>query len=256
MRRLSFVIYLFAAFLLPGVSQAATFAQLALGGGYEATLFVTNRNSSSWQGQITIQQSSGLATTAWYVLCSVNGGSYQQMSTYNFTWRPFETRKFHFRLNSATTDTGFLKVIGAGAVSEANVAFAYFYQFSSNGTLTSSTGSPPSATGTTLSFPVERSRSTGTDSGYAWAPDMVIGVPFPVDLTLYDANGFVYATKTVTFNGHFAQFVSQTFPQIPSDFVGHMVIESQYPIAVEVLRMDSSGDNFLLTSTPPLNATN
>jgi hypothetical protein len=251
MRRIALVICTFLAFSIPAMAQMATFAQLALGGGYEAVLFVTNKTPSSWQGQIIMQQGIGAASDLWQIDCSVNGGDFSQMASYASTWTPYETRKFVFRLNSATTQSGYLRVTASGPSLLTDVALAYFYRYYSGGVLTSSTGSPQSVTGTSLAFAVERDMSVGTDTGYAWAPaTMPWNSTFQIHLTLYDSGGNVFAAKDVTFNGHLAQFVSQTFPQLPNSFIGHLAIEAQSAIALEVLRMDQSGNGFLLTSTP------
>jgi hypothetical protein len=52
------------------------------------------------------------------------------------------------------------------------------------------------------------------------------------------------------FMGHEAQFISQLFTDLPSSFAGHLEIDAQDYIYVEVLRMERNPAGFQLTSTP------
>jgi len=224
---------------------ATTFAQLALGGGYEATLIITNKSVFTWSGRIYVYQG---MEQRWAGQWSINNQSFTGMDYAALDLKPKETRKMVFRGDS-TTRSGYLEIYGWGSSSSSDIAIAYFYNFYRGGVLASTTGSGPSAWDTKLIFAVERDLSKGIDTGYAWCP-FIVTSPFQIKLSLYDVDGNVVQSKTVTFAGHLAEFVSQTFANLPAVFIGHMLIESQSLIALEVLRIESSETGFLLTSTP------
>lgn len=94
-------------------------------------------------------------------------------------------------------------------------------------------------------------------TGYALAPWLFTHITYPVTLTLVDDSGLrVYGPRTFTYTGHFAEFVTQRFPEVAAPFYGHMKVEvgpsapSLTGVAVEVLRMEVSGSKVMYKSTP------
>jgi hypothetical protein len=132
------------------------------------------------------------------------------------------------------------------------VAVSFFYNFfDAQGNLTDSVSIPPSMfSDIHYLFPVERSATV--DTGFAWCPSLLKG-PFDVVVTLYREDGSVYQTKTVTFEGHTAQFFANLFDDVPADFLGLMGIESDGFIHVAVLRIEYTQSGFQYAGTAPDN---
>jgi len=233
---------LVAIFVAPS-AHAITFAQFAIGGGYEATLILSNTSSFDWSGKIWVRQG---ADQRWAGQWSCNG---QSFSGYDYLLVRLPSKsslKLLFR-GDAQTRTGYLKVDPDMGSYESDLAVAYFYSYYSGGRLVNLTGSGLSEEGDILAFPVEI--GPGIDTGYALCP--YIGTPpFQVKLTLFDHQGQQRASTTINYTGHFAEFVSQRFPNLPQPFIGHMVVEAQWMMGLEVLRMEYGQGWFLLTSTP------
>lgn len=239
----SIMLAVVAFFVFASQAHAITFAQLALGGGYEATLIVTNKTSFAWAGSLRVRRG---MNERWIGSWTVNGQSYTGTDGANLTIGPKGTFKIVLR-GDATTRTGYLELNSTGSSSTLDIAVAYFYNFYSSGILTNTTGSPESKWDKKFIFTVER--SAGVDTGFAWSPRITTSA-FQVKLTLIDANGNQVASKTVDFTGQKAEFISQTFPTMPANFLGHVLVESQSYICLEVLRMETTPTGFLFTSTP------
>jgi hypothetical protein len=238
-RLLSLIILLWPASAFP-----VTFAQLALGGGYEAVLFVTNKSSLDWSGSLSFYKR---AADGWTGI-RVNG---QRLSGYsgNFLMGPGETWKLTMRADGST-QSGYMELLPTGTSNEYDIAVAYFYNFyDSAGQLLDSVGSRPSTRAYKFVFPAEYVAG-GIDTGMAWAP-AVTTAPFEIHLTLVDDAGKQVARRTSVFLGHAALFISELFPTMPRNFCGHVLVESADMICLEVLRMNQTAGGFQLTSTPP-----
>ncbi len=218
-----------------------TFAQLALGNGYEANLFVTNKSNSKQSAIIRPCQTTG---SVWAGKWSVNGVDRTGLDRITVDIPAKGTVKMIFRGDSTTRD-GYLQIIPPD--SSGTLSFAYYYAYYSEGLLKSTTGSPPSKTCTRCIFAVENTVTSST--GFAWAPTPELPL-LPLNLTLIDGTGGTVQKKQIVFAGHLARFVHEIFG-VPYNFVGSVFIESDKPIFLEVLRLEQISGGFLLTSTPP-----
>jgi hypothetical protein len=226
--------------------MATTFAQLALGAGYEAVLMVSNKTAFQWKGSIDVYSEYG---KLWQGSWAVNGQSMTGLQSGTFTLQPKATSKFRIT-GDTITRTGYLEVEGDSSYSTLDVAVSYFYEYRINGVLQDTVGSPESAWDKSFELNVEKSPTV--DTGIAWCPTYHFSTPtFLINLSLYDSTGALTRSKQVAFIGHDAQFISELFPDLPTSFLGHLRIDSQDYIYLEVLRMErTSGSGFQLTSTP------
>jgi len=235
-----------AVLFFPTITNAITFAQLALGGGYEATLFLTNKSAFKWDGEIKIYQGNN---QKWSYPWSVNGKDWSGNAGFSTTIDPKATKKYILRGDS-TTRSGYMMITATGTGSSSDVAVAYFYNFYANGSLRDSVGSPQSAWDSKFMFTAEV--SSAVDTGMAWCYGSAYAVsPFSIRLTAFDEAGNTVTSETVTFDGHAAKFITQYLPKLPKSFTGMILLESQNYISLEILRLELTADGFQLTSTPP-----
>ena len=244
MKRL--VIALFALLLMPLMVHAATFAQLALGGGWEATLIVTNKTNSLWSGKIHARQGND---QRWNGAWSINSQDFTGADYMAFDLYARQTRKFILRGDSIMRN-GYLKVEGNAGFPTSNIAMSYVCQLFEGGRVVNTTGVGESKTGDRFVFPVEIGPAVQT--GYAISPH-VVSSPFPIRLTLYDNSGYIYGSALMTFYGQFAEFIYQRFPGVGNNFVGYALVEAQGIIGLEVSRMEYGVGWALFTATPPDN---
>ena len=221
-----------------------TWAQLALGGGYECALLLSNKRDTEWSGQLHLRQGSD---EAWSGSWSLDGQDRTGSDGIAVTIGPRSTVKILLSGDS-TVRSGYLRLTAEGAFSVYDVAPSYFYRYLAGGRLQESVGSAAAASGSTFWFPVEKTATT--DTGVAWAPDSVTA-PFSISINLYDSSGRQLQQKTLAYSGHEARFVSELFENMPDGFLGRALIESEQNIHLEVLRLDQTGSGFQLTATPP-----
>lgn len=232
-------------FLLPVASQAITFAQLALGGGYEAVLLISNKTNHGWSGTIWVSRG---FDQRWEGRWAINGED--RTGTDGTTVTIPRRGLVKLRLTGdSVTRAGYLEVKSDFSYSDLDIAVSYFYEYRIAGVLKDTVGSPESPAGRSFVFAVER--SSAIDTGIAWCPFSRINVlPFQINLTLYDQDGNVARQRSYDFIGHQAQFLTQLFTDLPSPFVGHLAIESLEYFYLEVLRLETTPTGFQLTSTP------
>jgi predicted choloylglycine hydrolase len=221
-----------------------TWAQLALGGGYECTMLISNQSDAAWSGRVSLKEGNN---EQWSGPWKFNGQEGTGTGGFNIAIAPKGTIKVRLSGDSATR-SGYLQMQGAEPSSVVDLAVSYFYNYLVNGRLTESVGSSAGDPGRTFSFPVEKTASVNT--GFAWAPASVT-TPFPIALTLYDANGNEVDKRTITYTGHEARFFDQVFNSVPFGYLGRIQVDSQELIHFEVLRLDQTEAGFQLTSTPP-----
>lgn len=236
----------FSLLVFPIASHAAIYAQLALGGGYEAVLMISNKTNAAWTGTVWVMQ--GYNET-WQGQWAVNGQNFTGRSGVPVTLPAKGMVKLRLT-GDGTTRAGYLEVRSGVGFRDLDVAISYFYEVRVKGVLQDTTGSPQSAYGNKFYFAVEKTPSI--DTGIAWCPSPpYLPEPFPLYLTLYDQDGRVVRQRTTDFQGHEAKFISQLFADLPSPFTGHLEIEAlEGYIYVEVLRMEWNPTGFQLTSTP------
>jgi hypothetical protein len=256
MQKLWLVPLLFLSFVAS--AEARTWPQLALGGGYQSVILISNKKSSDWTGQFFPKQ--GHEET-WAGTWRVNGRDYTGQPSFSIALHGYATVKVVLTADDALpVQTGYLFMWGTGGSSAYDVSISYFYEYFQAGKLTVSNGSIEGAPHTIFYFPVEYSPikvGTGVNTGIAWAPEITTTPKeFNITATLYltdkSGTGGVYSSKTVPYSGHAAQFVTEMFPELNStEFRGYLELRAEYNLFLEVLRIDSIDNGFLLTSTPP-----
>ena len=225
-------------------STKLTWAQFALGGGYECVLLLSNKRDTEWSGRLRLRQGND---EAWSGAWGLDGQDRTGSDEIPITIAPRATVRVCLSGDSAVR-SGYLQLYAEGAFSVYDVAPGYFYRYLAGGQLQESVGAGAAPSGRTFWFPVEK--NTTSDTGVAWAPDAVTA-PFLIILSLHDGSGSQLQQKTLTYSGHEAKFVSELFEGIPDGFLGRARIESEQNIHLEVLRLDRTNAGFQITSTPP-----
>ncbi|MBI4446233.1 MAG: hypothetical protein HY645_10030 [Acidobacteria bacterium] len=229
---------------LSASAQATTYSQLALGGGYECVLIISNETTSKWQGAATLRRGNDLPwSTSW----ALNGKDATGSTVFDITLDPTATAKFVLR-GDATARAGYLVILGKTGFSAVDITVSFFYNLiNSSGALLDSTGVPAGTAATQFSFPVEKTTIVNTGFAYASAG---VTKSFPIYAVLFDARGLPTAQKSWTYQGHLAQFFTELFADIPDGFMGVVQLVSEQNIFLTVLRLEFTAGGFQLTSVP------
>jgi len=255
MRKLWLVPVLLLSFEV--LAEARTWPQLALGGGYQAVILISNKKSTDWSGQFFPKQGH---EKMWAGTWRVNGQDHTGQDNFTIAVPAYTTIKVVLTGDDAVpVQSGYLFMWGTGASSAYDVSISYFYEYYKDGKLMMSNGSIEGAPHTTFYFPLEYSTTaSGTvNTGIAWAPEISTtpnGFNMTATLYLTDQSGVgrPYASKTFPYSGHAAQFITEIFPEVNvGAFKGFIKLQADFNVFLEVLRMDSTESGFLLTSTPP-----
>jgi hypothetical protein len=209
-------------------ADAIVYPQLAVGGGYEVVLIVTNKSGTDWSGWI-----SPLA----------QNGSLDYLKT-QIVLKPGETKKFTLQGGAATVSSG-LEIYGDPGCPSSALSVAYFFNYFQNGVLQDSTGVPKGQAAKKFTFPVERSGSVDTGLAIRRRANQSNS---PITLKLLDANG--NELQQATPGSDFARFFSEVFAGTPSQFLGSVVAESQDDFYLVVIRLETTPTGFQLTSVP------
>ena len=229
-----------------GSGAPLVYPQLALGGGYEVVLILTNKSSDPWSGTVALLQGDH---SDWATDWSLQGAD-AQASHFQAVLPADGSRKYVLR-GDASARPGFLVITADEGLSTSAVSTSFFYNFMDASALVDSTGVPPAPGGTAFAFPVEKTALVNT--GLAWAAGDD-GLDFDVRVSLYDSEGEFVAETTIAFQGHLARFFAGSdglFPGVSDGFIGKVVIHSDEVIHVTVLRLELTDDGFQLTSVPP-----
>jgi len=224
-------------------AASANFPQMALGGGYEVVLLVSNKLDREFSGFLVLQQGN---YASWEGAITVNG-------------EPADPDRIDVDLPARgatrllikgddTLRAGFLTVWGTGENFGGDILVTFFYNLIQGGKLVDSTGIPNSGSLTRTMFSVEKSMFANT--GFAWARAFPGAASFDVTLKLYDEAGNEVRTKTLTYDGHLSKFFDEVFDNVPEEFVGQVRIEAPEGLLVTVLRIEYVDGSFQLTSTP------
>ena len=224
---------------------AIVYPQVALGGGYETLLIVTNMSNASGGVQLYLQQG---AFQRWAGSWSVNGTTATGQEFVSFSLGPKETKKLVLRGDSQIR-SGWLELRSCDSVGncyEPSVATSLFYNFySSAGLLLDSTATPPSEPHNRFMFNVERTSVINT--GLAIAAGQL---GFQLRFILNDAQGNPIGIKSQTYNGQMALFVDQLFSGVPQTLLGSVEVEADIAIHLVVLRFETTPQGFQSTSVP------
>ena len=210
---------------------------------------ISNDSDEEWTGEILIRKG---AAQDWDTFLVVNGEVFLEgTGSVPVSIPPQGTREFVFAGDSEAR-AGYLEVDASLGVSSRDIALAFFYNFSVEGQLVDSTGVPASDFGgREFVFPVRRSQRV--DTGMAWAPRSFFddGDEFNVILTLFDSEGNQVDQVIRRFTGREAFFFGQAFDGVPDEFLGKLSVEAIESLHLTVLRLETTGNGFQLTSVPP-----
>jgi hypothetical protein len=212
------------------------YPQLALGGGFEDILFITNQSHDQWEGSIQLNGGDWPPDVEW----SLDGEDRTGESSIPFSLDQNETKRFVLGREGPAV-AGWLEIHAESGSDLRYLATAYFYNFSSGGQLKASCGVAPATPELEVRFPAERSGSTNT--GVA-----IRKTQSPIQFRLYDDSGVMVEEFSDQFEG--AKFVDELFSDVPDDFIGSVELVASRPFYVTILRQDMTPDGFQLTSIP------
>lgn len=225
-------------------ADSIVYPQLALGGGYEVALFLSNATTTNWNGTVYLNKGDD---QDWDSTWSLNGIDRTGLSAFSVYLGPNATQKF-LLTSKADVKVGYLRITGNDGAQVSNLSTSFFYDVTEKGEVTDSIGIPRGVPGRRFICAVEKNDDALT--GFAWAPASLPS-GFPVQLALYDSEGNLIRSVTVTFEGHTALFFHEVFDNFPENFVGKVVVNSEEEIHLTALRLCWTQDGFQLTSVPP-----
>jgi hypothetical protein len=208
----------------PWFTDTIIYPQLAVGGGFEIVILATNKTTSIWTGRI---------------LPNLPGDT---LPPQDLVLGPRETKKV---ILEGGTDVlaGYLEITGTGS-STRDTAISYFYNYFVNGKLVDSTGVPEGEAGRKFMLGVEKSSAVNT----GLAIRRIVSVTEPITAILYDSQGTELQRKTTEVG---ARFFTEIFDDVPANFLGSIVLESQKDFYLTALRLEATDSGFQLTSVPP-----
>ena len=228
-------------------SSGITYSQLALGGGYECILLISNHSNTTWRGTVSLRQSDDVAWSAHWSLDGVNKSN---SSEFALELGPGCSQK-HVIGGDAQVRAGYLR-IDATEGSPQSISVSMFYNFIQAGGLMDSTATPSGSASRKYWVTVEKSTSINT--GFAWVGTGEANGSFKIHLALCNAAGQVIQYRTQLYEGHSSRFFAGPdgiFQGVPDGFVGGVIVDSEQDIFLTVLRLESTAGGFQLTSIPP-----
>lgn len=216
----------------------AVYPQLALGGGVEVVLMISNASNLPWRGRAYLDGGRWPLDRAW----RLDGTERTGESSFPLFLSPSATRKLILSSPSESPDSGWLSLRSEGGSRPQDGIAAFFFNLSGESGLSDSTGVGKSEFATLFRMPVEQSSTVST--GVA-----VRSVAARVTFILFGAGGqFI---EGVRFEQDQALLLNELFPDLPADFVGQLEIFSGSPFFVTVIRVEQTEASSLqLTSIP------
>ena len=224
--------------------SAATFPQLALGGGYECIVIVSNKTNFDWDGTVSLLEGNA---EPWSAPWTLDGMPLSPANQFNVSLPPKGTKKFVLG-GEGEARAGYLEIDGELRSSIFDITVTFFYNFSVDGQLVDSTGAPEGEWDTEFVLPVEK--APGINTGFAWSPSFSTS-PFDIVLTLFDQDGNQVGIETITFTGHFSKFFDEIFKNLGDSFLGSLLLESEGFIYLTALRLELTENGFQLTGVRP-----
>ncbi len=225
--------------------RSITFPQLALGGGFEVVLLISNRGRQNWTGTALLREGND---EPWSAPWTLEGESEAAESAFEIALTGDETQRFLLK-GDVEAQAGYLSIVPDEGLPASGISVAFFYNFVASGGVTDSIGVIPGQPGTVFTFPVEKTAEADTGIAYVASSSN----PFLVIMTLYDSAGTQLQQRFVTYAGHVAQFFGELFQNLSTGFVGKVRVESQERISLVVIRLQSTSTGVQLTtlSTEP-----
>jgi hypothetical protein len=224
----------------------ASFSQLAIGGGYESVVLLSNKTNLPWDGIVTLKQGNG---ADWASAWSLDGVSKAGQAGFDVSLPARGTQKFVLDGDNLAR-AGYLLVQGKTGYEDA-ITGSLYYRYVSQGQLIDSLGVPASSAGHRFWFMVERTPTSNT--GFAYAATQPSD-PFNVTVSLFNAAGTLVQEKTLSYEGHVARFFAGpdgVFDSVPDGFVGAVLVTSPQDLTLTVLRLDITAYGLQLTVVPP-----
>jgi hypothetical protein len=239
-------VFLFVPIFVSMASLAfgTTFPQIALGGGYECLILVSNTSATEWGGKFSVRKGND---EFWGSPLQVDGTDISNLPDFRVNLPPRGTKKLALT-GDESLRVGYLEILGLGDSSTSDIVISLFYNFFLDSVLIDSTATPPAELNTVFLLPVEKSVAVNT--GFAWAPGFQTD-PFDILITLFDEDGNEIDSRTLTYDGHLARFFTEVFEGIPEEMLGLMLVQSDEAIYLTALRLEMSGAAFQLTSITP-----
>jgi len=246
MRKVAFLAALCLVMLLAGpLSLAAViYPQIAVGGGCESVVTITNPSGTGWSGRLIFKKGN---EEDFPVPLKADGIPFTSAST----WQVAAGSTARCVISSDGVQTaGYLRIETlSGTPSEQLVTSVFFRIRDLQGHVTDLAGTYPSKAARRFVFPVEKSETS--DTGIAFLP-AVLQVPGqPVTFRLVDQSGTKIQEVQPPLSGHVAKMAGEIFDKMPQPFLGSIVMESPADLYLLVLRLDLSGGNVQLTGTMP-----
>jgi hypothetical protein len=228
-------------------NQGTVYSQLALGGGYDCIVIVSNLSESPWNGNAQLRQGINDPWSAPWTLTRNAQLATPNDSSFPIDLDPDETVKYVLG-GDAAVRSGYISIDPEPGSETSDIAVSFFYNLEINQQLADSTGTPAGKPAREFVIPVEKSLAVNT--GLAWAsPDETF--PFDITLRLFDQEGTLVEERIEKFSGHLAVFFTELFESIPDDFLGQLQIIAQRDLYLTILRLEFTPTGFQLTSSPP-----
>ena len=216
-------------------------------------LMVSNKVlSEPWKGEIILWTGDD---QNWEGEWSVNGEDFSGSTKFPVSLEPAGSAIFVITGDS-TVRTGYLEIKGDYSGDQSffygDLATTLFYQLKQNGELIDSVGSGPTETGLYFAFPVQQNSRTRT--GFAWVASASVAPlrPEEIRVGILDSEGMLVEIKSVPYEGHQARFVDELFPDLPEEFQGTVMVNSEKFLLLTVLRQETlSSGAIQYTNTPP-----
>lgn len=242
------------AIVIAPVQARNVYGHLVLGGedtglSFECIFMVSNKVlTERWEGKVTLLTG---ADEDWEGNWSVNGEDFSGLPSFPVSLESAGSATFVITGDSMIR-SGYLEFRGDPSFHQTDLATTFFYQVKQGGELIDSIGTGPTEPGLFFAFPIQQNSSTRTGMAWVALAHIIPLVPEEIRIGIFDPEGAVFEIKTVPYEGYKAQFIDELFPDLPEEFQGTMMVNSEKFIHITVLRQDTlSSGAVQFTNTPP-----
>jgi hypothetical protein len=235
---------LLAVALTPDSARGAiTYPQIAVGGGYETVLTITNPSDQTWVGLLEFKTGNH---ADFPITLKANGQDIPSSSEWTV---PAKSTVRYVIAGDQALRNGFLTLSRLSGPEEWELATSLFFRISDLfGRTTDLVGVQAVGASRDVIFPTDRSATS--DTGIALlAP---AGALDPITFTLVRSDGVTLEQVEKTIPGHTAMMASELFSELPATFFGAIKVGSTTPIHVLALRLEFGGDSVQLTGAVPV----
>ncbi|RPJ59323.1 MAG: hypothetical protein EHM23_14455 [Acidobacteria bacterium] len=230
--------------LIPGLASGAiTYPQIAVGGGCETVLTITNPADRDWIGRLHFLVGND---QDFPITLHANGEAIDAGAPW--TVRAKSTVRYVITGDQQLRN-GYLKIERTSGPEEWELATSLFYRLrDTSGKTTDLVGTYAATASKRAVFPIDRSPTS--DTGIALLPSA--GAFDPITFSLIGTDGATIQEVERIPTGHEAIMAGQLFSKLPTTFLGSVIVSSAQPIHLLVLRLEISGASIQLTGTAPL----